>query len=154
MSEEKITRKTAGPPGPAVDDARRRMLRASAAAPLVVSLTPNPVAAMASVACDQKQTQLIQVQAAFSERADGTVKVQANEYGDFKGNRYYEVQGKAYAEDGSPLTTMPGDAARIGKKTALAKYSGTGQVAELKSVGEAAEDTDGLSHSCMMSLDR
>jgi len=65
----------------ACDDDRRRLLRASAAAPLIATLAPNSAMAMASAACDvklfERDLQMPFVEEGTDEQQGGVLRVQA-----------------------------------------------------------------------------
>lgn len=76
MSDQE--RKTKAPTG--CDDERRRLLRASAAAPLIATLAPNAALAMQSATCDQKQLGQTYSPEADSELGGGLVRVSARKH--------------------------------------------------------------------------
>lgn len=81
-----------------VKEQRRRLLKASAAAPLIATLSPRYVMAQASVACDQKDNNFKPV--AFVD--DSALRAMAHEYVKKSNSsmKYYMVGDSAFAENG------------------------------------------------------
>ena len=135
----------------AVDEGRRRVLRASAAAPLVASLTPNPVAAMASVSCDQKpDSQLTDARSAFA--GDGVMGVRAELYEDHTRQQFYGVGNKVYDKDGKRIKALPPSARRIDTVRGNARFAAGADKLEAVEFTAKAESSSGLTPSCDASI--
>lgn len=97
-------------------DLRRRLLKASAAAPLVATLAPNSALAVASATCVDKNQQNAILQdspkVADAPTADTAVRMRVDFY-EVKPNKagqsssYYTINGSSYTADGNPYSPGP-----------------------------------------------
>jgi len=151
MAEDKVAKGSAAAPQRGVDASRRRMLRASAAAPLIASLTPNPVAAMASATCADKPAS--QLNATRGDVAgDATMGVRAEVFQDYRGQQFYRVRDKFYDQDGLPVRSTPPGIERVREMQGRARFAARGDQLESMSFDAQATTDNGLTPSCDASI--
>jgi len=149
--------------GTRVDSARRMLLKASASAPLIASLAPNPAAAMVSASCDEKilddPTPPVPVtderpgQNSVMRVATETFTLDDGEGGEIT---FYRVGGNVYDSAWQP-TTLPDAAVSTGTHYRLAYFSvdktnGVVTRGDLDFFGPRSAGQP-LTGSCAMSID-